>query len=89
MANNQYVNKVVYGNNTLIDLTSDDVTENDVKQGVTFHLPNGEQSVGTGTGSDLSIYVKDESIIIPSERASVSNKSVVMLPYSNWNLTLV
>lgn len=26
MANNQYVNKVIYGGQTLIDLTGDDVT---------------------------------------------------------------
>lgn len=43
---NQYVNKVIYGGNTLIDLTSDTVTANDVLKNVTFHLPSG--AVGTG-----------------------------------------
>lgn len=41
------INKVVYGGNTLIDLTSDTVTASDVLTGVTFHLPSG----ATGTGS--------------------------------------
>ena len=29
MANNQYINKVIYGSDTLIDLTGDDVTAAD------------------------------------------------------------
>ena len=41
MANNTYVNKVVFGNDTLLDLTSDTVTANDVKSGVTFHDRTG------------------------------------------------
>lgn len=47
MANNQYINKVVYGGNTLIDLTGDDVTASDVLSGKKFHLPSG--ATGTGT----------------------------------------
>ena len=47
MASNQYVNKVIYGGSTLIDLTSDTVTASDVKKNVTFHLPSG--ATGTGT----------------------------------------
>ena len=47
MANNQYVNKVVYGGNTLIDLTPDDVTASDVLAGKKFHLPSGASSTGT------------------------------------------
>ena len=44
---NQYVNKVIYGGNTLIDLTGDTVTASDVLKNVTFHLPSG--ATGTGT----------------------------------------
>lgn len=40
------INKVIYGGNTLIDLTSDTVTAADVQNGVTFHLPSGETGVG-------------------------------------------
>lgn len=49
MANNQYVNKVIYGGNTLIDLTGDDVTLADVLSGKKFHLPSGANGVGTCT----------------------------------------
>ena len=47
MANNQYVNKVIYGGNTLIDLTADDVAASYVLSGKKFHLPNGAPGTGT------------------------------------------
>ena len=49
MASNPYVNKVIYGNNTLIDLTPDDVARGDVLSGKKFHLPTGEATTGTCT----------------------------------------
>jgi hypothetical protein len=47
MANNQYVNKVIYGGDTLIDLTGDDVEASDVLSGKKFHLPSGAPGTGT------------------------------------------
>ena len=47
MASNQYINKVIYGGNTLIDLTADDVTRSSVLSGIKFHLPSGEATTGT------------------------------------------
>lgn len=44
---NQHVNKVIYGGNTLIDLTGDTVTASDVLTGVKFHLPSGAQGTGS------------------------------------------
>lgn len=44
---NQYVNKVIYGGNTLIDITGDTVTTADVLSGVKFHLPSGASGTGT------------------------------------------
>lgn len=44
---NQYVNKVIYGGETLIDLTTDTVTAAQVLSGAKFHLPSGEQKTGT------------------------------------------
>lgn len=49
------VNKVIYGGNTLIDLTGDSVTASDVLSGVSFHLPSGESGTGSCTyDSDTS-----------------------------------
>ena len=47
MANNQYINKVIYGGDTLIDLTGDDVAASDVMSGKKFHLPSGAPGTGT------------------------------------------
>ncbi len=49
MASNPYINKVVYGADTLIDLTGDDVAASDVLSGKLFHLPTGEPKAGTCT----------------------------------------
>ena len=46
---NQYKNKIIYGNQILIDLTGDDVTRADVAAGKVFHLPSGEVTTGTNT----------------------------------------
>ena len=46
---NQYINKVIYGGNTLIDLTSDTATAADVAAGKYFHLKSGERVQGSST----------------------------------------
>lgn len=55
MAENQNVNKVVYGGKTLIDLTADTITAEDLIAGVTAHDKSGASIVGTDTrDSDTS-----------------------------------
>lgn len=46
---NKHVNKVIYGGQTLIDLTGDDVTASDVLSGKKFHLPSGASGTGACT----------------------------------------
>lgn len=41
------INKVVYGGDTLVDLTSDTVTPETLAKGYTAHGANGEPIVGT------------------------------------------
>lgn len=43
------INKVVYGNNVLIDLTSDTVTADKILKGYKAHAASGEQIEGTST----------------------------------------
>ena len=50
MATNPYVNKVVYGNQTVIDLTGDTAGASDVLQGQTFHDRSGALVTGTAIG---------------------------------------
>lgn len=40
------VNKIVYGTDTLIDLTADTASEDDVLEGATFHTAAGVQAAG-------------------------------------------
>lgn len=47
MAQNPYVNKVVYGNDTLVDLTEDSVTANTLLEGETAHNAAGAPVTGT------------------------------------------
>lgn len=46
---NENVNKVIFGDTTLIDLTSDTATEGDVLSGKTFHDKSGALKTGTLT----------------------------------------
>lgn len=55
------INKVIYGGNTLIDLTSDTVTASDVLTGVTFHLPSG--AIGTGVCAYDSDTSNDTAVV--------------------------
>ena len=48
MATNPYVNKVIYGNQTLMDISDTDAQEGDVVEGKTFYKGNGQRSNGTG-----------------------------------------
>ena len=43
------INKVIYGNTTLIDLTADTITESDLAYGVTAHDKSGAVITGTNT----------------------------------------
>lgn len=47
------VSKVIYGNNTLIDLTGDTVTADKLMSGETAHGADGNPIVGTATGANL------------------------------------
>jgi hypothetical protein len=52
---NSYVNKVIYGGTTLIDLTADTITAADLQSGVTAHDKSGATITGTNTyDSDTS-----------------------------------
>ena len=49
MANNPYVNKVEFGNQTVMDISDTTATEADVAEGKTFYKGNGQRTTGTGS----------------------------------------
>lgn len=71
---NEYISKVIYGGNTLIDLTGDDVTAADVQSGKTFHLKDGSTTTGTNIWDS---YTQDANAIaaeILSNKSAYVNK---------------
>lgn len=74
---NLYKNKVIYGGDTLIDLTQDDVTRADVVSGKYFHLPTGERTTGTNTyDADTSDGTATAAEILATKTAYVNGSKV-------------
>lgn len=57
MANNQYVNKVVFGDQTLIDLSNDTVAANKMLSGITAHSKSGASITGNIPQRDVDTDV--------------------------------
>ena len=75
---NQYINKVIYGGNTLIDLTVDDVTASDVLSGKKFHLPSGAPGTGTcAYDADTSDATATAAEILATKTAYVNGSKLV------------
>ena len=60
MANNTYINQIIFGTSTLIDLTQDTVTANRMYKGDTAHAKDG--SIITGTAE---VTVEGTKMIMP------------------------
>lgn len=70
-------NKIIYGNEVLIDLTQDDVQASDVHSGKYFHLPNGERVAGTNTyDADTSDADATASEILNTKTAYVNGVKI-------------
>lgn len=59
---NQYINKVEYGGNTLIDLTADTITADKLYVGLTAHAADGSPIVGTLATAPLDTLYYDYNI---------------------------
>lgn len=72
------INKVIYGNQTLIDLTQDDITAADLASGKTAHAADGTQIVGTNTyDSDTSEDTAVASEILATKTAHARGTALV------------
>jgi len=63
-------NKIIYGNETLIDLSGDTAKESDVAQGKTFHKADGSQATGTATGGGTAITPSNSSPVALTKDSS-------------------
>lgn len=74
---NQYVNKVVFGSETLIDLTGDTATASDVLSGKKFHLKSGQQATGSCTyDANTSDATASAAEILNTKTAYVAGNKV-------------
>lgn len=74
---NEHVNKVIYGGETLIDLTSDTAVASDVLSGKKFHLKSGAQATGSCTyDADTSDATAGASEILATKTAYVNGSKV-------------
>ena len=75
---NQYINKVVYGGTTLIDISNDTAVASQVKSGEYFHLKTGERVQGTNTfDADTSDANASASEILYNQSAYVNGVKIV------------
>ena len=71
------INKVIYGNQTLIDLTADTITAADLAQGVTAHDKSGAVITGTSTyDADTSGATASASEILAGQTAYANGKEL-------------
>ena len=74
---NQYVNKVVYGGETLIDLTADTITADKLAKNVTAHDKSGAPITGTSTfDADTSDATATAAEILSTKTAYVNGNKV-------------
>ena len=77
MANNSYVNKVVFGNTTVMDISSDTITASDLLYGKTAHDKSGAPITGSCTyDSDTTDADANAGEILSGKYAYVNKAKV-------------
>ena len=71
-------NKIIYGNDILIDLTSDSVTPSTLAQGATAHDKGGNQIVGTAELKLKSEVINETLIFNDTDFYKVNSETVIV-----------
>ena len=85
------INKVVFGNRTLIDLTADTVTAATLLSGTTAHAANGNAITGTYQPQSVetvfpvgSFYATDDSTVDPATELGFGTWTLVNPVGNTW-----
>lgn len=81
------VNKVVYGGNTLVDLTGDTVTANDLAEGITATGANGDKVVGVMTKGEIATNSEIDNALNLAGTGTVPSGGVVSIAQGGTGAT--
>ena len=76
MADNENVNKVVYGDTTIMDITDTTAEASDVAAGEVFYTRSGARSVGTGNYMDKAANPTADDILITDANGQAVDSGV-------------
>ena len=76
MANNENVNKVVYGDTTIMDITDTTAEASDVAAGEVFYTRSGARSVGTGNYMDKAANPTADDILVSDANGQAVDSGV-------------
>lgn len=79
------INKVVFGNETLIDLTTDTADESKVASGYKFHKANGAQATGTYVPPEPVNVQPSKAVTVPANTINWNFDTVEVLPDSGYD----
>lgn len=81
------VNKVVYGGNTLVDLTGDTVTANDLAEGITATGANGDKVVGVMTKGEIATNSEIDNALNLAGTGTIPSDGVVSIAQGGTGAT--
>lgn len=81
------VNKVVYGGNTLVDLTGDTVTADDLAEGITATGANGDKVVGVMTKGEIATNSEIDNALNLAGTGTIPSGGVVSIAQGGTGAT--
>ena len=92
MANNEYINKVEYGDQTLMDITDTTAESGDVIEGQVFYAKSGARSVGTLGDATTSTHglmsAVDKSKLDGIDLLGIKLNTTALIPDSNGYVSI-